>query len=250
MHSILKPSIHDLPHLWSTGRDFGIVRGHDQRGLLFSAQLAKQIDDFLPGVGIEVAGGFIGKDDAGVIDECASDSGALLLTSAELTGAMPGTVGEIHSLKSCESTLASFFSRDAAVDHGKLDVLDDIQLGEEIEELENETDFAVANGGELARGGILNHQAIKFDRSFCRRIQTAEDVHEGGFAAARGTDDGDEFACVDVERDVVEGADFFVAKAVDFADVAEFDEWHGAEKVKWLIRLHELHAGAAEMTRD
>ena len=59
------------------------------------------------------------------------------------------------------------------------------------------------------------------------RVEAAEDVHQRGFAAARGPDDGDEFARVDVERDVVQRADFLAAEVVNLADVAEFDEGHG-----------------------
>ena len=35
---------------------------------------------------------------------------------------------------------------------------------------------------------------------------------------------------LDVQRDVVQGADFLLAEAVDLADVAEFDEGHGGRE--------------------
>ena len=39
--------------------DVRIVRRHDQRHLAFFAQGAQQVDDFLAGVGIQIAGRFI-----------------------------------------------------------------------------------------------------------------------------------------------------------------------------------------------
>ena len=62
------------------------------------------------------------------------------------------------------------------------------------------------------------------------RIQAAEDVHQGGFAAPGRADDRDELAFLDVQRDIVQGADFLLAEAIDFADVAEFDEGHGGRE--------------------
>jgi len=146
-----------------------------------------------------------------------------------LTGTMASAIGKVHSLQRGQGTLASLFCRDTTVDHRQLDILDDVKLGQQIEELKYETNFAIANGCELASGGVLNRQPVEFDGAFGGRIQTAQDVHEGGFAAARWADDGDEFAFGNVERDVIERADFLVTETVDFADIAEFDERHGRE---------------------
>src|SRR5688572_27096658 len=57
-------------------------------------------------------------------------------------------------------------------------------------------------------------------------------MHQRGLAAAGRTDDGNEFALVDVERDIVQRANFFAAQMVNLADVAEFDECHGFNDVK------------------
>src|SRR5262245_24038924 len=60
-----------------------------------------------------------------------------------------------------------------------------------------------------------------------RGIEAAEDMHQRRFAAARWSDDRDEFAGIDVEVNVIECTDFLAAEMVDFADAAEFDESHG-----------------------
>ena len=123
--------------------------------------------------------------------------------------------------------LAALLAGDAAVDHRQFHVLHHIELGQQIEELEHEPDLAVANGGKLPRGGVLDHHAVELDRPFGGRVQAAEDVHQGGLAAPGRADDRDEFALPDVQRDIIQGADFLLAEAIDFADVAEFDEGHG-----------------------
>ena len=114
----------------------------------------------------------------------------------------------------------------AGVDHRQLDVLQHAELRQQIEELKHEPDLPIPDARQLAHRGGGDLGAVELDAAFARRIEAAEDVHERGFAAARRADDGDEFAAVDVEVDVVERADFLAAEVVDLADVAEFDEGH------------------------
>ena len=45
----------------------------------------------------------------------------------------------------------------------------------------------------------MNRRAVELDRAAGRRVEAAEDVHQRGLAAARGPNDGDEFARMDVE---------------------------------------------------
>ena len=99
-----------------------------------------------------------------------------------------------------------------------------VQFGQQIEELEHEADFAIANARELPGRGVVNHGAIQLDRALGRRVQAAEDVHQGGLAAAGWTNDGNEFAFVDIERHIIQRADFLAAEVIDFADVAQFNQ--------------------------
>ena len=61
------------------------MRGDDQCCVSFSAKSKEQLDDFFAGVGIEVAGWFIGKDQLGRIDERTRQSDALLFTAGKFS---------------------------------------------------------------------------------------------------------------------------------------------------------------------
>jgi hypothetical protein len=64
------------------------------------------------------------------------------------------------------------------------------------------------------------------NRSFGWRIQATEDVHERRFAASRWTNDGNEFAVINVERHIIQRADFLPAQMIDLADISKFNERH------------------------
>ena len=70
----------DLDAPGRDGRDFRIMR-HQHNGPAFAAQLAEEREDGLAGGGVEVAGGFVRKDDFRAVDQRARDGGPLLLAA-------------------------------------------------------------------------------------------------------------------------------------------------------------------------
>ena len=64
-------------------------------GFLFASEASDKFDDGVTGGGVEIAGGFVGEKNRGLVDEGAGDGGALKLSARELVGAMVGTIGEL-----------------------------------------------------------------------------------------------------------------------------------------------------------
>ena len=56
------------------------MRGH-QHGLAVFADAAQEFHHFQSRVGVEVAGGFVGEDDIGVVEQGAGDGNALLFAA-------------------------------------------------------------------------------------------------------------------------------------------------------------------------
>jgi hypothetical protein len=183
--------VHFLRHLAvadfdTAGRDrgnLGVVRDqHD--GAALAAEFAEQAQDGLASVGVEVARRLVRENDAGVVHQGARDGHALLLAAGELAGPVPAPVGQAHRLERRQRAPAPLPRGHAAVNHGQLDVLDHVELGQEVEELEDEPDFLVAQGGQLPGRGVLNHYPVQLHRPGRGRVQATQDVHEGGLAAA------------------------------------------------------------------
>lgn len=62
-------------------------------------------------------------------------------------------------------------------------------------------------------------------------VEGADDMHKSGFAATRGTHDGDEFSSANFEGNVFKSVNGNFTGVVSFGDVAEVNEsrcgWHG-----------------------
>ena len=85
-------------------RDGWIVGDHDNGATLLMKFAEKAKDDLFV-VLVEIASGFVGEDDLGIINEGASDAYALLFTTRHVCGEMMGTVAESDAFKSFESLI-------------------------------------------------------------------------------------------------------------------------------------------------
>src|SRR5687767_6397993 len=104
----------DFDSARGAGGDFGVVSDEGD-GAAFLAKLAKEFEDGLAGVGVEVAGGFIREDDARVVHQRAGDGGALLLAAGKLHGAMFGAILHADHFESGEGAVLAFALAGAAV---------------------------------------------------------------------------------------------------------------------------------------
>jgi hypothetical protein len=111
-----------------------------------------------------------------------------------------------------------------AVEQRQRDVLLDGQARQEVEGLEDEADAVGPVPGPpvgVEAGDLL---AVEDDAAFARRVHEAEDVHERRLARARGAEDGDEFALLEIQIHAVQSMDVLIAHAVGLAEAADGDE--------------------------
>ena len=90
--------------------------------------------------------------------------------------------------------------------------------GKQIEGLEDEADFFVADGGEVVVFELADQASCEPVLAGCGRIQAANQIHERGFSRAGRTHDGDVLAAIDGEIDAAQGGDVFVAHAIGLGE--------------------------------
>ncbi len=209
-------------------RDFDFVSDGDDRDSS-GVEFGENPHHFLGGVGVECAGGFVGEDEGGAVDDRAGDGDALLLAAGELVGFIVEPVAEADAIEGGGGAIASFVGRDVAVDRRQHDVFEGAERGEQVELLEDEAEFLVADFGEVGFGNLRHVDAVKGVVADRWAIEATDDVHGGGFAGAGGADDRAVFAWSNREGNIIEGADFGVAAAVDFGNAIELDDRGGRD---------------------
>ena len=128
--------------------DVGLV-GDDDDGVALGVELVEEGHDLVAGLGVEVSGGLVGEDDGGVVDQGAGDGDALALAAGELVGLVHHAGAEVDGLEDFLGAGDALGGGGAVVDEGQLDVVQGGGAGEQVEGLEDEADFLVADAGEL-----------------------------------------------------------------------------------------------------
>jgi hypothetical protein len=179
--------------------------------------VAQHGQDSLGIFGVEIAGGLIGEHDFRLIDDGAGDGHALLLSAGKLGWAMAQAASEAEQLRDDLKTvriepIAVNVLRDGDIAAG-------VKRGQKIEALKNESDFVTAQLGAL--GVAHQSEIIAIDEHFAARgaRQTAKDVEQRGFAAARRSHDGHGFAREHPEIHPTKRGHFELARVVNFPKI-------------------------------
>jgi hypothetical protein len=140
--------------------DVGLV-GDEHDGVAAGVEGVEEGHDLEAGFGVEVAGGLVGEDDGGVVDQGAGDGDALALAAGELVGLVVHARFEADVGERLLGALDALGGGRAVVDERQLDVVQRGGAGQQVEGLEDEADFLVADAGELVVVQLADQLAVE-----------------------------------------------------------------------------------------
>ena len=204
-------------------RQFGVVRDHDHEAVF--CHILQQLHDLDARLAVQCAGGLVGQQDVGVVDEGAGDGHALHLAARHLSGALVELVSEAHLPQRLGGTAAALSARHARDGQGQFDVGEDGLVGDEVIALEHEADGVVAVGVPVPVGVAAGGDAVDDELAAVVAVEAADDVEQRGLARAAGAEDGDKFAVAQVEADPVERCLCQIAGGVFLFDIDKLKHW-------------------------
>ena len=137
------------------------VGHHDQGDVFVAVEFDEQVSKRFGGRMIKCAGGFVGENEAGSIDQCAHDSNALAFPAGELGWSVVDAVFKSDPLEellgACEGT-----GRGAAGGGQRRYeyVFEDGALRQQVMGLKNNTDLLASNRGKLLLGEVREFLAV------------------------------------------------------------------------------------------
>lgn len=214
-------SVAQVEDVGAAGGEFEVVGDEDEGGAGFVVEVEEEVDDVAAVAAVEVAGGFVGKEQGGAVDEGAGEGDALLLTAGELNGVVVGAVleadfGEQAACAAVGIALAEQFQ-------GHHDVFEGGEGGDELEILEDEADVASAKGGAPVFAEGVERGIEQGDGAVGGGVEPGAEAEQGGFPTAGGAHDGEGFAWVEGEADVGEDGEGAAGGVVGFAEVGDLD---------------------------
>ena len=125
-----------------------VVGDDDEGGMLFALNLEEEIQDMFGISAVQIAGGFIGKQDFWAVDERASDCSTLELSAGESGRFLAELVSDADKFGSGADAGLAVTGRDPERHQRHLQVLGDGEMGLKVEELKDKAKGAVAQVGE------------------------------------------------------------------------------------------------------
>jgi hypothetical protein len=155
-----------------------IVSDHaDGRALI--VKLVEQFHDRFAVGRVEVSGRLVGKQNQRVARDCASDGNALLLAAGQLAGQVFLAVRHANTFERRFNSVATVGRFQASVSKGKLYVLENCEVADQVEALKYETDFAIAYAGALGKRKIRDRLSVEPVVAVRRRVEQSEYGEQG-----------------------------------------------------------------------
>ena len=169
-----------------------------------------------------------------VAGERARDRHALLLAARELRRHVLHARGQADEFQRVGDALVAFRGLHAAVAQRHVDVVVDVEVGHQVEALEDEADLLVAQVRARVVGEAVTSDAVELVAAGVEGLEQARDVEERGLARARGPGDRDELAGLHLQREVAQRMRLDQVGAKDLADVR-----HGKHGDRFLLVTDE-----------
>src|SRR5260221_428320 len=211
------------------------VMRHHANGRSFSMEFTEQIHDGVAVLGVEVARRFIRQENARFPTERTGDGDALLLSTGKLRRVVIHSMSHADAFEGLRRLALAFRRGRAAVGERQLDVLIHGEVANEIEALEDETDFAVADARPHGVVEVRDRLAVEDVGAFAGRIEQTENGEQSGLAATGRAGDGDEFAAFYFQADGGQRVSFDFIGEEHFRDAIEMNE-------RFVLWVHTLFA--------
>src|SRR5581483_892020 len=200
-----------------------VVRNHADR-CTTDVQLLEQIHHCFTISRVEVSSGFVGEQDCWLTSQSARNCNTLLLSTRKLAGQMFGAMGHADTLKRTDHSGLTLTRVQSPVSQRQLDILINCKITDQIETLENETDFPVAYTRPLRKRQVCDFGALQLITSRRRSVEQAQDRQQGCLAAARWPRNGNILAVFDIEVNSRDGVSFHLVCKKNLSDVAEANQ--------------------------
>ena len=180
----------------------GVVRDHDDEAV--AGHVAQQVHDLHARLGVEGAGGLVGQQDLGVVDEGARYGDALHLAARHLRGLLVDVVLQADPFQSVEGALAALGARDARQSQCQLDVRQDGLVRDQVVGLEDEADAVVAVSVPVAGLVVLRRNAVDDEVAALEAVEASDDVEHRRLAGTGLAQHGHKLVVAERHGDLVE----------------------------------------------
>ena len=169
-------AIHQMQRAVGARGEFRIVRDDHQRRADHGVQFQHEIEHLSRGAPVEIAGGLVGQHALRLRHQRPCQRHALSFPAREFAGPVQQPMAEADPFEHRGRRGVRFTRRDAADEQGHRRVLDGVELGEQVVELVDESERAVAHPAALGLGQRREPNAVDAHVAGRGYVETAEQM--------------------------------------------------------------------------
>ena len=197
------------------------MRDHDD-GRALAIDFLEQFHHAARHQRIEIAGRFVGHQQARRTGQRTRDRDALLLAARQFRRIVLHARSQADARQRFVDALLALGAVEAAIAQRNVDVVGDVQIGNQIEALEDETDLLVAQLRTRVVVHAFHVDAIEEEFAAGEFLEQSGDVEECGLARTRRPRHRHEFAFADVDREIAQRMRFHHVRAIDLGQMRHF----------------------------
>jgi len=205
-------------------------------------QSPKELHDLLALGRVQIAGGFVGEDELGILNDGAGDAHKLLLSAGKLIGEKILLADDVELIKRVTHKAGAFLARNVLIGERNLEVFKDRQVVNQVVALKNKADVGLVKLIAFFYVQFVNGLFEEVELSGPCSVEHADDAQESGLSGARRPHDGDELALVDIEVDAAEKEEFVRARFDCFFEITQLNQWFHNISLSWGIFLERSGA--------
>ena len=180
----------------------------DEGATVIRSEGVEQIKHQCGGVLVEVAAGFIGQQQAGIVRDGACERDPLALTATQGAWKMISAGGETDAIKDFECSGSTTSGRRRSDAEGHLDIFQRVQTLEEAEVLKHESHHLASIGSQVVAGQRADVDVADSHFAPLWPFKSPEERQQRRFSRTRATGDREVFSCLDLEIHASENVQF------------------------------------------
>ena len=218
-----EPAVGQLNDAIAAGGVFFGMGDLDDGGAGF-IEFLEELHDLVALDGMEIAGGLIGEDELGILDDGAGYADELLLAAGELIGEKIFFADDVEAIESVADEAGALLLRNVFVGQGDFKIFVDGKIVYKVVGLENEADVVLVELVALLGAEFVDVVLEEIVFAGPSAIKHAENAEQGGLPCPGGSHDGDELAGLDIESDAAKDIESLRAGFEGFFYVFEANE--------------------------
>src|SRR6266849_1891956 len=184
----------------------------------------EELHDFIALRGVQVAGGLVGEDELGILDDRAGDAHELLLAAGKLVGEEIFFADDVEAVEDVADQAHALFVGNILVGERDFKVLEDGEIVDQVVALKDEADIGFVQLVAFFDVEFVHRLIEEIVFAAPRAVQHANDAEQRGFPRAGRAHEGYELTGLNIDTNAAQDEKLAAAGLEDLLEISHLNQ--------------------------